>query len=128
MPITSGRYIHILTSSFTAIAEHIPSERRIVSPSEKGIRPVERRWNECRRKRKERLPEKKKQKKNLVSYFIPLPPYFFRFSSYTLDDKDLFNKREREKERKRETDRRGNETGLENSLDQNKCFQLFDLV
>jgi hypothetical protein len=90
--------IHILTSSFTAIAEHIPRERRIVSPSEKEIRPVERRWNECRRKRKERLPEKT----NLVSYFIPLPPYFFRFSSYTLDDKDLFNKREREKERERD--------------------------
>ena len=63
-----------------------------------------------------------------MSYFIPLPPYFFWFSSYTLDDKDLFNKRERERERKRETDRRGNETGLENSLDQNKCFQLFDLL
>lgn len=63
--------------------------------------------------------------KNLVSYFIytiSLPLISFD-SPVTHSTTRICLIRE-----ERETDRWGNETGLENSLDQNKCFQLFDLL
>lgn len=69
-----------------------------------------------------------KKKKKIWCLISSLSPLISFDSLVTHSTTRICLIRENERKKKRETDRRGNETGLENSLDQNKCFQLFDLV
>jgi hypothetical protein len=68
------------------------------------------------------------QKKQIWCLISSLSPLISFDSPVTHSTTRICLIRENERKKERETDRRGNETGLENSLDQNKCFQLFDLV